>query len=168
MGLQITVNRVFANLARVMPELKNRTGFGYTEIPKTKSPPWIVGLPGGGMRDKLVGAPNQDRDPRSIRNRHAAATFVIYGVDYTYIEGTLHELIAAIEFSEYGRCTITDPYYVPKDQDALSAYGETYRLPVFFHYPVAKSLLSNETSATITGVGAERSDPNTLPSNLGS
>ena len=144
------------------PDLKGKIYFGIKYLPKQMSAPSLVFAPGG-MQDKLSGAQNAGRVPRSLRTRGAACQAWIFGKalttragmtesqsgdDYTDTEWLLHTVIAAIHQCCHGKVEIAAPMFISEGD--LAQYGEHFRLPFWIAMTVDE--LQPPTEVTITEV----------------
>lgn len=158
-----SIQKVLDLLIGRMPELRNRTTNGPKHADKNVSAPWIWGLPGGGLQDKIVGSQNEAR--RDYRTRHAAAVFRIFGKNYTEAEAYLHEVISAMHYAHFGRCIIGNSQYAYQDGKELSQYGDHFVLPVWFDMRVQEWNQTGE--AQINSVAVENAgvsaDPDVPP-----
>lgn len=170
MGLRDVCKGIGESVLAVAPDLKGKIYFGRKYIQKNMSAPSLIFTPGG-MPDRLSGAQNAGRVPRSLRTRGAACVANVFGKslstragmtesqsgdDYTDTEWLMHQVIAAIYLNKYGACEIGPPIFV--DEGDLAQYGEHYRIPFWVAMQVHE--LIPYTEATVREVQVLRGQVN--------
>ena len=169
MGFEAEVRRVLDAIRLKFPEFRDKLFLGEKFVAVNTSAPAMIVIPGGGQRDRIVGAMHTGgRVPQDIRARLAAGSAVIMGKDYTDAEGWLHVFIAALHKIHFGRVDIGDATYINDPGGELSKYGPHFK--IFFWVRLNVTDFDGMIAeVTVTEAEAQRDEeiPTTLPPNLG-